>query len=209
MAVLTPITINKKHLKNELKAFNHLLNDPTRAELKENQDILPFFDANKNLCAFMGSIYNSNILAIKDVSIAREFDVFGDHSADLVIGDENKHAYTFVEFEDAQADSIFVKRRGKRTPEWSTRFDHGNSQLIDWILWIDANEGTPGFKARFHAPNIQYNTILVIGRDKFLTPDLRERMDWRSRKVVIASHHVHCITFDELHDDLMRRLEGF
>ena len=77
MAVLTPITINKKQLKNELKAFNHLLNDPTRAELKENQDILPFFDANKNLCAFMGNIYNSNILAIKDVSIAREFDVFG------------------------------------------------------------------------------------------------------------------------------------
>jgi hypothetical protein len=209
MAVLTPVTINKKDLKAEMKAFKDLLNDPNRPELKERQDILPFFDSNKNLCAFMGTIYNSNILARNTISVAREFDVFGDHTADMVIGDSIKHAYTIIEFEDATEESIFVKKKNKKTREWAPRFEHGSSQLHDWILWIDNNKGNAAFQTRFGTRSIRYNAILIIGRDKYLSPDLRERMNWRAEQVVIASKHFNCITFDELYRDLEDRFKGY
>ncbi len=37
--------------------------------------------------------YNFNIIDYKNVSIAREFSVFGDHRADLVIGDTKNREY--------------------------------------------------------------------------------------------------------------------
>jgi hypothetical protein len=209
MAVLTPVTINRTQLKKELKEFKSLLNNKKKPELKERQDILPFFDKSKNLCAYMGTIYNSNILAKNTISIAREFDIFGDHTADMVIGDARKHAYTIIEFEDATEESIFVKKPNKKTLEWSPRFEHGSSQLHDWILWIDNNKGNAAFQTRFGARSIRYNAILIIGRDKYLPPDLRERMDWRSEQVVIASKNFNCITFDELYRDLDDRFNGY
>jgi hypothetical protein len=52
--------------------------------------------------------------------------------------------------------------------------------------------------------------LLVIGRDRDLSdPSLRERFDWRSDSVVVASKKVHCITFDKLYEDLSTRLKYF
>ena len=52
--------------------------------------------------------------------------------------------------------------------------------------------------------------LLVIGRDRDITdPALRERFDWRSDSVVVASKKVHCITFDKLYDDLNTKLQIF
>ena len=86
----------------------------------------------------------------------------------------------------------------------------GFSQLIDWILWIENNKGNTAYIGRFHAASIQYNLLLVIGRDRDLTdPGLRERFDWRSDSVVVPSKKIHCLTYDKLHDDLSTRLRIF
>ena len=58
----------------------------------------------------------------------------------MVVGDASSHAYCFIEFEDATETSIF-KKTPKLTPEWSPRFEHGFSQLVDWILWLENNKG--------------------------------------------------------------------
>jgi Shedu protein SduA, C-terminal len=208
MAVLTPLSLNKKQVKDDLRAFKALLNDPKKQNLEERRDILPFFKAHPHLCAFMG-MYNPNITDYKKINLACEFDIFGDHVADLVIGDVSNHAYCFIEFEDATETSVF-KKTPKLTPEWSTRFEHGFSQMVDWILWLENNKGNTAFQTRFNARSIRYNMLLVIGRDKHIASHgLKERLDWRTEQVVVASKKFNCITFDGLYNDLLERSKGF
>jgi len=186
-----------------------LLDGPGKGDLSEMRDLLPFFDANEHLCALMGT-YNPNIVDYKNVHIAREFSIFGDHHADLVIGDTKNSQFCFIEFEDAKETSIFKASTAKSTPDWSTRFEHGFSQLIDWILWIENNRGNTAYTGRFNSPAIQFSMLLVIGRDRDLSsPALRERFAWRSDSVVVASKKVHCITYDKLCLDLSTRVEIF
>lgn len=206
MAVLTPLSLSKKQLKDDLKAFSALLHDPNKPDLGEAQDILPFFKGRPHLCAFMGT-YNPNIVDYKKISLACEFDIFGDHVADLAVGDTTNHEYCFVEFEDANEKSIFNKTT-KLTPEWSRRFEHGFSQLVDWILWIENSKGTAAFVNRFNAATIRYSMLLVVGREKhIINQGLKDRMNWRTDQVVVASKKVNCITFDKLYQDLSLRVE--
>jgi hypothetical protein len=209
MAQLKTLSLSKQQAKAELKAFKVLLDGKGKGDLSEKHDLLPFFDTNEHLCALMGT-YNPNIVDYKNISIAREFSIFGDHKADLVIGDTKNKQFCFIEFEDAKSTSIFDSARAKSTPDWSRRYDHGFSQLIDWILWIENNKGNAAYSARFQASSIRYNMLLIIGRDRHLSdPSLRERFDWRSDSVVVASKKVHCITFDNLCNDLYARLKIF
>ncbi len=209
MAQLKTLALNKQQAKAELRAFMALLDGKGRGDLGEASDILPFFNASEHLCALMGT-YNPNIVDYENISIAREFSVFGDHRADLVIGDQKNKQYCFIEFEDAKSNSIFNVTATKATPDWSIRYDHGFSQLIDWILWIENNKGNTAYTSRFRAASIQFIMLLVIGRDRDLAdPALRERFDWRSESIVVASKKVHCITYDKLYDDLSTRLRIF
>jgi len=213
MASLKKLALKKQQAKAELKAFKTLLDGKGKGDLGEASDLLPFFDANEHLCALMGT-YNPNIVDYQNISIAREFSIFGDHKADLVIGDTKNKQFCFIEFEDAKSTSIFNTRAAKSTPDWSARYDHGFSQLIDWILWIENNKGNTAYVNRFHAASIQFNMLLVIGRDRDLDKDpadlaLRQRFDWRSDSVVVASKKVHCITYDKLYEDLRTRLKIF
>ena len=208
MNPFSTLSLNKKQVRAELAEFRDLLNDPARPNLKERDDILPFFKARSQLSAFIGR-YNIDIINYKNISYCHEFDIFGDHIADLAIGDGNANAYCFVEFENAEETSVF-KKTPKLTPEWSSRYEHGFSQLVDWILWLEANRGTPGFQVRFNANVIRYNVLLVIGRDKYLgNQGLKDRMSWRDEHISIWGKNVNCITFDKLYEDLVIRLKLF
>jgi hypothetical protein len=209
MAQLKTFTLKKRQAKAELKAFKALLDGKGQGDLGEASDLLPFFDANEHLCALMGT-YNPNIVDYTKISIAREFSIFGDHKADLVIGDTKNKQFCFIEFEDAKSTSIFNNQAKKTNPDWSNRYEHGFSQLIDWILWIENNKGNTAYKKRFLSESIQFNMLLVIGRERDLRDaSLRDRFDWRSASVVVASKMVHCITFDKLYEDLSTRLKIF
>lgn len=113
----------------ELHSFCALLS--SKIELTEVGDILPFFRLNRHLASLIGhcvpNISNPDLLAF-------EYDLFGDFTCDLAIGDSTSKTFLLVEFEDAMAESIFNLRKGKATPEWSPRLEHGFSQVIDW-LW--------------------------------------------------------------------------
>lgn len=209
MAQFKKFSLENRQAESELKAFKALLDEKGKGDLGEANDILPFLSANEHLCALM-VMYNSYIIDYKNISIAREFSIFGDHKADLVIGDTKNKQFCFIEFEDAKSRSIFNTTMKKSTPDWSIRYDHGFSQLIDWILWIENNKGNTAYSGRFQALSIQFVMLLVIGRDGDLTdPSLRERFDWRSDSVVVASKKLHCITYDKLYSDLATRLTYF
>ena len=106
MAQLKMLALKKQQAKEELKAFKALLEGKGQGDLSEASDLLPFFDANEQLCALMG-MYNPKIVDYKNISIAREFSIFGDHKADLAIGDTKNKQFCFIEFEDAKRASIF------------------------------------------------------------------------------------------------------
>ncbi|MGA2228815.1 MAG: Shedu anti-phage system protein SduA domain-containing protein, partial [Syntrophobacteraceae bacterium] len=108
-------------------------------------------------------------------------------------------------FEDASRDSIFVDK-GRSTYDWSPRFEHGFSQIVDWFWKIDDLKNTSQARAIFGTENVDAYGMLVIGRDAFLSSVDRARLTWRLNKVIIDSHKVICITFDQLARDLRGRI---
>lgn len=116
-------TLSIEQCKRELAEFETLLGG--KQELKENQDILPFFRSHRQLASFMGTY-------IPDIAnpdrLALEYDLFGDFTCDLAVGDSTSKTFLLVEFEDALPGSLFKTIPNKATPEWSPRLEHGFSR---------------------------------------------------------------------------------
>jgi len=189
--------------RDELAELQSLLRHS--AELGERRDILPFFRKRLHLSALLGS-YNPRISSYDRV--AYEYDVFGDFHCDLAIGDAVRAAYVFVEFEDAGQESVFVSR-GRTTPEWSPRFDHGYSQIIDWLYKLSDMRPSDDFRGRFGSRDASFTTLLVVGRSGGLAEREQARLRWRQNHVVVDSKHVFCLTFDELCEDLHFRVKTY
>jgi hypothetical protein len=188
----------------EAKTFEHLLTN--NQSLTERKQVMPLFRQCPHLAALIGS-YHPNIDRFD--RIAFEYDLFGDFSCDLVVGDSVRRTYNFIEFEEADEHSLF-RRQGKKTArEWSAIFDHGYSQIIDWFAKLRDAEKSDDFEARFGARSIDFTGTLVVGRDHFLEPGERQRLDYRRRHVVVDSRKIQCVTYDELLADLSFRLEQF
>jgi hypothetical protein len=204
-----------------MKAFDSLIFDPAQcrqevAELRqwlaqnpildEKRQILPFFRKRRQLSAFVAS-YGKDL---NDYDrIAFEYPLFGDFTCDLVVGDSARNAYSFIEFEDAGPTSWFIQGGKRVTREWSSRFEHGYSQIIDWFYKLDDMRRSDDSIARFGARSIVHSAVLVIGRDQYLKPGERERLEWRRANVVVASRRIESVTFDELAKDLEARLGTF
>jgi hypothetical protein len=129
---------------------------------------------------------------------AREFNAFGDFSCDLAVGDWSRGAYCFVEFEDAREGSVFEKKGEKATREWGRRFEHGYSQIIDWMHKLAGREISNDNLGRFGKYEITYEAVLIIGRDCYQDDAEMQRLLWRSDKVSVNQKKVLCMTFDQL-----------
>jgi len=203
MRGLDSFDIDIKQCWVELEEFENLLRN--NRELNERKDILPFFKERLHLSACIG-LYPSDNLCNQ---IKHEFTLSGEFRADLVVGDSVNNIYCFIEFEDARKDSIFVNKKGKTTSEWSSRFENGFSQIIDWFWKLDDFKNTGQFRSIFGSENIEYQGILVIGRDEFLSEVEKTRLKWYLNRVVVDSRKVICKTFDQLARDTRNRLSRY
>ncbi len=194
------ITFDLKRFRKELTEFDRLL--ARRAELPERAVVQPFFERRRQLSAALGTFTPNPVAATE---IAFQFPFFGDYSADLVVGSKAAGEFCVVEFEDGAADSIFKKQPKRGNPEWSSRFEHGVSQLVDWFSHLDDFRGTEAFAKAFGYGHVRFAGLLVIGRNAGLDAARRNRLRWRSEKVLIDSHAVTCTTFDDLAETLRRR----
>lgn len=200
-------TLDYAGCRKELGEFKALLDAHATGTLEESKHVLPFFKTHRNLAGLVGHL--ATRIAQVD-RIAYEFDFFGDYAADLALGDSTKREYCFVEFEDGKKDSIFKKAGAKVTLEWSPRFDHGYSQIIDWFWKLHNMRMTADAEDRFgHSRRFKYEGILVIGRSGFLSDMDMERLEWRREKVIADTCRINCMTFDELYDDLAFKLKEF
>jgi hypothetical protein len=129
--------------------------------------------------------------------LAFEFPIAGDFTADLAVRDKVHNALVFIEFEDAKRDSLF-KNVGRFHTEWGKRLEHGTGQIIDWLWKLADLEHTKDFESKI-GRNAQYQTLLVVGRSKYLSTQDRERLIWRTSKTVINSHYIKCLTYDDLY----------
>ena len=141
--------------------------------------------------------------------IAYEYDIFGDFKADLVVGDSESGWYAFIEFESASQASIFQTKRNKTTPDWSSRFEHGFIQVVDWFWKLSSLEYTREFVSRFGREFTGYEGILIVGRLEGLAQRERDRLRWRRDRLMVNSKHIHCVTFDELYRHLDTRLSSY
>src|SRR5262249_26127632 len=148
----------------ELNAFGKLL--ISRKNLSERDDLLPFFKKRKQLSAFIGT-FTPNIGPA--AQLAYEFPFLGDFAADIVLGNREQGEYCVVELEDGRPNSIFARVGNKATREWSRRFDHGFSQLVDWFYSLDDLKKTDRFARDFGHGHIKFFGLLIIGRSAGLS----------------------------------------
>ncbi len=203
MTAFEPVRFDPMRCAEDLDDLARLLDE--RPTLAERRDILPFFRARRQLSAVLGS-YHPDLVTYD--RLAFELRLFGAFTTDIVVGDWEKKAFCFVEFEDARPDSVFV-RGHRETSEWARRFEHGFGQIVDWFWKLDDLRGITSLAEMFGAPVIDAAAILVAGRDAGLRDTERARLEWRRQRVVVDSKHVYCCTFDELERDLRRRLTRF
>jgi hypothetical protein len=178
----------------QLDAFESLLK--SKAWLAESADLLPFFKANDQFVASLGLLFS--VIGVPD-RIAAEYDLWGDFRADVVIGDSRRAAYVVIELENAEEDSIFRKVGTKATREWSPRFEHGYSQILDWLHQLDTQRQTAQMEGRFGVREPVFTAALLIGRDAGVVgPIEKDRFAFRVHRVAVDSKKVECITFDQL-----------
>jgi len=184
----------------ELADFKAML--AAKDELSEKDDILPFFRQRRHLSSLIGAL-SPHVTALD--RLAFEYDLFGDFSCDLAVGDSYRLAYALIEFEDARARSVFESGE-KYTHEWARRFERGFSQLVDWFWKLEDQSRSNEFRHRFGSTDARFSAILVIGRSHFLPPRERQRLNWRLDRVIINSNKAMCLTFDDLYHELHGRL---
>ncbi len=192
MKPLGSMVFSLRECHKELLEFETLLS--SKKELDEKLDILPFFRSRRHLSAFFGDY---SVSMSKYDLLEHEYTIYGDFRADLVVGDSKRHSFCLVEFEDAKPGSIF-RNSGRSTSTWSSRFEIGFSQIVDWLWKVDDVRNTAQARAIFGSDTFEFLGILVIGRDEFLSPLELARLNWRSSKVNVDSKQIICMTYDQL-----------
>ncbi len=150
------INFNPAQCRAELDRFRELLD--SKDELSEQHELMPLFRECQQLAAFIGSrvpnIGPANRLAYR-------FEVFGDHVADIVIGNMEKKCFCAIALEDARPNSVFNKLESKATTEWGRRFEHGFGQLVDWFFSFDDHKNSAGFTKHFGYGHIEFVGMLL------------------------------------------------
>ncbi len=199
-SVLESIVFDADTFQRELQAFDVLLK--SKSDLSERDDIQPFFRTCKHLTAYLGT-FAPNIAA--GTEICYEYEFFGDFKADILLGSKQEKEFCVVEFEDGKQNTIFKSQKKRKNPEWSARFEHAFSQIIDWFYNLEDFKNTQGFSATFGPGHTGFTALLVMGRSATLDDTQRNRLKWRSDTVSIGRHKVSCLTFDDLYETLLRK----
>lgn len=202
--VFDPYTRDLRALRAELDAFGGLLQAET--PLSEANQILPFVRRARHLAAACG--FANHALGAPDL-LAVERPLFGSFRCDVAVGSSTSHQFTLVELEDARENSVFEAVKGRGFPRWSSRFERGFSQLIDWAWRIDhERQPSAALEAAFGTSDPRIHYLLVIGRDQWLGVAGRARLRWRHLHNGIAGQRTTIWTFDDLFSFLSDRLKA-
>lgn len=197
-------TRNLNALRAELDAFGGLLQSGT--PLGETKQILPFVRRSRHLAAAFG--FANHALGAPDL-LAMERPLFGCFRCDVAIGSSTARQFTLVELEDARENSVFEAVKGRGFPRWSSRFERGFSQLVDWAWRIDyERQPSAALEAAFGTSDPRIHYPLVIGRDQWIGAAGRARLDWRHLHNGISEQRTTIWTSDDLFTFISDRLKA-
>lgn len=218
--------INLQDIPSGLPAYQEAL-DALKCLLEENGEIFETPGKSKNRkadkvrpnfqnffmqypCIFdlIGDVYGNSMSAHFYLD---EPEIFGEFRADYLVADKLRKKYLFIEIENATKGSIFKekskKNRTRISYEWSSRFEKGMSQIVDWCFRFSGLKSSSAMIEYFGRKDVDYCGLLVIGRDQYLdVSGLRERYNWRIEKTIVDSRKISVVTFDQLFLDLRERL---
>ena len=117
---------------------------------------------------------------------------------DLVLGNNGTRRFGLIEFEDADANSIF-KPGTSQYRYWSDRIEHGFSQIIDWA-WVRADHPNDSVLVAGFGGSITASAYAVIcGRDASLQDDVEhKRFRHRRDHLKIEGQTALVLTYDEM-----------
>ncbi|WP_064197394.1 MULTISPECIES: Shedu immune nuclease family protein [Emticicia] len=199
MKELEEIKLNLGAIERHLIEFENLLKSST--EIEENI-LLKFFQSRPQLVSFIGILTDFGY----SNRYAYEFPIVGEFKTDFIVGSAEEHSYLLIEFESAKNDSIF-KKKSRSLKEWSPRFEHGYSQIVDWFWQIQDIARTDILKRTFGVEHIKYNGLLVIGRNKGLSEADSSRLMWRRDNVLVNNRKINCLTYDQLFELLEQKIK--
>jgi hypothetical protein len=202
-SLLESVAFNPAAFRTELNDFTTFLS--SNPSLKERDEIIPFFKARKHLTAYIGTLYLDVAVATE---VCYEFDIAGNFRSDVLLGSKAAGKFCIVEFEPGEQGAIFKKQK-RKNPEWSARFEHAFSQIVDWFWALEDQARTRDFEGTFGKQEITFTSLLVMGRDAELDDTKRRRLAWRTKKVLIDSNKVTCITFDRLYAALKEKYDFY
>ena len=178
----------------------------TKTNLRERDDVLPFFRTRDDIsmlsCYYVPRIKNPN-------QITHEFRIQGDFVADLVVGDSTARKFLLIEFENGTPDSIFRQKGAKATKDWSPRLESAYSQLVDWLWKLEDMRSTADFQNTFGSRRVEFEGIIILGKDVVLTAGEEDRLKWRMDRTRIDSNKVSVITFNEFLEDCNHWLTNY
>ena len=204
------IKYNPNDAETELDSFKQLLQNK---KLAEKAQIQPRLYGSKNLLYLLASLFPVlNKISFDEnhmVGYASEHPILDDYKADIVIRDQDINMNLFIELEDAQENSIFSPNDNKEMRTWTSRIEHGYSQLIDWYYRLADFKTTTKFAERY-GENGEYLGLLIIGRnDTFKSEYEKKRFDWRFKKTLVDSRNIFCMTYDDLYNMMYRKIKGY
>jgi hypothetical protein len=200
---MTDKKLDWAQVKIDLDALEKLLKDNNELEETGPGSLQEFFTSRPNLLLLMSRAFCPGL---HPAAFLPECSIFHEFRADYAVANKERSKFLFVEFENAKKYSVFAKKAetdGHTSYQWSKTFEHGFSQVVDWYFRLDDYGRTSKIEEHFGASKIDYVGILVLGRDHFIKQaGLTQRFEWRRKYTAINSQGLHCITFDELAQEL-------
>jgi hypothetical protein len=206
--IFKDVVFDKVQCQKELDEVKLLFNgcpdiEETKGSGGYSKGLQGIFEKRLQLFALMGKIVFGEIATKWNKEVK-----FGDFRADFIIANNNEKKVCLIEFENAKTDSIFKQKTHSDstvTFEWSPKFDHGYSQILDWKYY--AMEEKESVKKDFSQKPKEIEFALFIGWNKYLQQsNFQERFDFRKDKVTIESKAFYCMCFDSLIDELQEKL---
>ncbi|PFH89296.1 Shedu anti-phage system protein SduA domain-containing protein [Bacillus cereus] len=193
MKKFAPIDINVTIARKEYDEFKSRI--LAKTDLKEREDILAFLKEKQYLSALIPSF-----LFIKWDLVALEKPIGGDFRTDLVVGNSEDNKFILIEFENAEENSLFKQDNKRGIRAFGTRFNDALSQITDWFWKIDESSDTDkrNFFEISSTDNLEYEGLIIIGRDCYMKGLDERRLRWRSNRTIINSQNFKVITYDVL-----------
>lgn len=151
------------------------------------------------MACLLGSVLN---IPAPDL-IKFELTMKGLFRTDLALGNHHARAFGLIEFEPAEAATLF-KRGTAQYRYWGSALEHGFGQIIDWAWVRDDHPNDTVLENSFGGKIGKTAFAVIAGRDAGIVGAMEQRrFDHRRQLVAIGGHHAQIMTYD----DMVRRMD--